>query len=443
MNALAKLVAASGLAFAACAWAQPAPDLVILPAPVNAWHTFVGHWENQVELMGERVVVPAPTAEYARNSQLSASAGSSKGLRDTLTLDWKDLWQAKLRVESAQPLDLRPYLGGVLALDLKVDDLSKGGLKIKVACGPGCERSVSVLAPARSFAGQGWQHVALAMSCFAREGADFSKVSRPFALEADGIGRVSVAQVRIAREGQPTLTCPDYRTQSVTAAPVAESWSIEWWMPRHEKKLQELHQLIAAGHSPELVFIGDSITEGWEKSGREVWQRHYGAYHPLNLGYGGDLTENVLWRLQHGEIDGIAPKAVVLMIGTNNTGHRAEDPQTTAAGIKRLVDEIRQRLPAAQVLLLAVFPRDEKPDGHARQINERVNAVIAGHADGRHVHFLNINAALTQPDGTLSKDVMPDLLHPNEKGYAIWQREMDPLLQKLLHAPQVTPAAAN
>jgi beta-glucosidase len=386
-------------------------------------------------LTGDRVVVPAPTAEYARSSQLSASGTHSHGERDSLTLEWKDLWQAKLRVESPQPLDLRPYLGGVLALDLKVEDLSKGGLKLKVACGPGCERSVSLLGPARSFAGKGWQQVALSMSCFAREGADFSKVSLPFALDADGAGRVSVAKVRILRQGQPTLSCPDYRTESVTAAPAAESWSLDWWMPRHQQKLEDLRQLIADGHSPQLVFIGDSITEGWAKSGMEIWQRHYGAYHAINLGYGGDRTENVLWRLQNGEIDGINPKAVVLMIGTNNTGHRAEDPETTADGIRRLIDEIQQRLPAAKLLLLAVFPRDEKPDSYARKINERVNTIIANYADGRDVFFLNINAALSQPDGTLSKDVMPDFLHPNAKGYAIWQREMAPLLNTLLTSP--------
>jgi beta-glucosidase len=133
MKLIARLAASSGLAFAACAWAQPAPDLVILPALASAWHTVVGHWENQVELTGERVVVPAPSAEYARNSQLSASASSSQGLRDSLTLDWKDLWQAQLRVESPQPLDLRPYQGGVLALDLKVDELRTQ----RVLAGPG------------------------------------------------------------------------------------------------------------------------------------------------------------------------------------------------------------------------------------------------------------------------------------------------------------------
>jgi len=435
MKKISKLLATPLLALATCAWAQVPDELVILPAPANAWRTVVGHWETQMELTGDSVVIPSPTADYARNSKLSASASSSNGLRDSLTLDWSGLWQTKLRLESPQPLDLRPYLDGVLEMYLNVADLSKGGLKVKVACGPGCERSVSLLAPARSFEAQAWQQVSLAMSCFAREGADFSKVSLPFALDADGVGRVSVSKVRILRQGQPTLSCPDYRTESVTAAPAAESWSLDWWMPRHEKKLQDLHQLIAAGNSPQVVFIGDSITENWEKAGREVWQRHYSGYHPLNLGYGGDLTENVLWRLQHGEIDGITPKAVVLMIGTNNTGHRGEDPQTTAAGIKRIIDEIRQRLPKSKLLLLAVFPRDEKPDSNARKMNDRVNTIIANYADGHDVFFLNINAALSQADGSLSKEVMPDFLHPNEKGYEIWQREMAPLLDKLLTIP--------
>jgi len=213
-----------------------------------------------------------------------------------------------------------------------------------------------------------------------------------------------------------------------------ESWSVDWWLPRHEKKLEEKRKLVAAGTPPEVVFIGDSITEGWEKSGSAIWQRQYARYHALDLGFGGDATENVLWRLQHGEIDGIAPKVVVLMIGTNNTGHRGENPQTTAAGIKRLLDEIHQRLPATKVLLLAIFPRGEKPEDSQRRLNERVNGIIAGYADGRDVVFLDFGKAFLNPDGSLSRDVMPDLLHPGEKGYAIWQRAMDARLQQLLSA---------
>lgn len=420
------LLATTGLA--------QAQDLVILPAPAEAWRVTVGHWEGRAELTGDGVVAPAPQAAYASASHAAASAHITDGRRDALTFEWRDLWQSMLRIESRSPVDLRPFAGGTLEFDLHVAELDKGGLSVKLGCGAGCERAVNLLDPARGWAGKGWQHVALSVSCFVREGADFSAVTLPFALEGTGSGRVSVANVRIHRAAMPGLACPDYRDESVTPAMLNESWSVDWWLPRHEQKLQEKRQLIAAGTPPEVVFIGDSITQGWEKEGREVWQRHFAPLHGLALGFGGDRTENVLWRLQHGEIDGIAPKAVVLMIGTNNTGHRAENPETTAAGVQRLLDEIRQRLPKAQVLLLAIFPRGAQPDDPQRGINQRVNKIIKGFADGRQVHFLDIGAALLQPDGTLSKDVMPDLLHPNERGYEIWQRAMAPTLQQLMGA---------
>ncbi|MFG6432943.1 GDSL-type esterase/lipase family protein [Roseateles sp. LYH14W] len=436
MSAVRKTVLAALLTTSVfSAQAQAAPDITILPAPASAWRTVVGHWETQAELSGDSVVLPAPTAEYARASTLGASTLSSGGKREAVRLDWKNLWSATLRFESRQPLDLRPYLGGTLEFDLDVADLGQGGVRAKVACGDGCERSVNLIAPARAAAGKGWQRVALPLSCFAREGADFSKVSLPFALDSTGSGRVSVANVRITREARPGLACPDYRTESVTPAMLDESWAVDWWLPRHKEKLEEKRKLIDAGTPPQIVFIGDSITQGWEKEGREVWQRHYAKLNGLALGFGGDRTENVLWRLQQGEIDGIAPNVAVLMIGTNNSGHRGENPATTAAGIKRLVDEIRQRLPQTKLLLLAIFPRGEKPDDGLRALNERVNTLIAGFADGKHVHFLNINAALLNADGTLGKDVMPDLLHPNDKGYGLWQRAMAPTLDKLLAAP--------
>jgi len=426
------LLAASLAAAAASAWAQASTDLVILPAPASSWRVVVGHWESRAELVGDSVAVTRPSAEYARTSNLAATGRSnSSGARESVLFDWKDLWQSMLRFESRQPLDLRPYMGGTLEFDLDVADLAKGGIKVKLACGDGCERSVHLHPAART----GWQHMAFAMSCFVRDGADFSRTQLPFSLEGTGTGRVSVANVRITRGAKPNTDCPDYRTESATAVPQDESWAVEWWGPRHEQKLEEKRRLLAAGTGPEIVFIGDSITQGWEKEGREVWQSHYAPHHALDLGFGGDRTEHVLWRLQHGEIDGIAPKVVVLMVGTNNAGHRAESPQTTAAGIKRLLQELRQRLPQTKVLLLGIFPRGEKPDDFLRGINERVNKIIAGYADGNMVHFLNINDALLNRDGTLDKDIMPDLLHPNAKGYAIWQRAMDPTLQRLLKQP--------
>ncbi|HEY9105747.1 MAG TPA: GDSL-type esterase/lipase family protein [Roseateles sp.] len=407
-------------------------DLAILPASVDAWRITVGHWEAQAELTGNGVAAPVPSADYARNAYAGASTRLNAGRHEALLFEWRDLWQSMLRVESRSPLDLRPYASGTLEFDLNVSELSQGGLSVKVGCGAGCERAVNLVEPARGWAGKGWQPVALSLSCFLRDGADLSAVTLPFALEGTGSGRVSVANVRIGRAAKPGLACPDYRTESVTPAMLSESWSIDWWLPRHKEKLEEKRKLIAAGTPPQVVFIGDSITQGWEKEGAEVWKRHFAPLNGLALGFGGDRTENVLWRLQHGEIDGLAPKAVVLMIGTNNTGHRAEAPETTAAGIKRLLDEIRQRLPQAQVLLMAIFPRGEKPDDGQRRLNQAINKIIAGYADGRQVHFLDIGANLLRADGTLSKDVMPDLLHPNERGYEIWQRAMAPTLQRLL-----------
>jgi lysophospholipase L1-like esterase len=429
--------ALAGLAIAACtgARAQAPADLVILPARAAEWRIVVGHWEGQAELTGTSVVAPPPSAEYARASHAGASSTISDGQRQSVLFEWKDLWQSMLRIESRQPLDLRPYMEGTLEFDLDVAELAKGGVRAKLGCGEGCERAVNIIEPARSWAGKGWQHVALSMNCFIREGADFSQVRLPFSFEGTGSGRVSVANVRITRKVRPSLACPDYRSESSTPAMLIEAFAIDWWLPRHEQKLQEKRGLVAAGTPPEIVFIGDSITQGWEKEGQEVWQQAYAPHHALALGFGGDRTENVLWRLQHGEIDGISPRVAVLMIGTNNTGHRAEDPKFTAAGIKRLLDEMRQRLPKTKLLLLAIFPRGEKPDDYLRRLNERVNTLIAGYADGRSVHFLDINAELLNPDGTLGKDVMPDLLHPNAKGYSIWQRAMAPTLQKLLARP--------
>lgn len=203
-----------------------------------------------------------------------------------------------------------------------------------------------------------------------------------------------------------------------------------WWKTRFEQK-----QALVKQGGWELVFMGDSITHGWEGSGKEIWAQHFGAYKALNLGYGGDRTEHVLWRLDNGELDGYQPKLLVLMIGTNNTGHRPqvqESPEDTAAGIKAILDKVGQKSPETKVLLLAVFPRDNKPDGEKRVRNDKVNALIKGLADGQRVRFLDFNAQMLEADGTLTKEMMPDFLHPKEKGYTIWAQAVAPVVKEVL-----------
>ncbi len=199
------------------------------------------------------------------------------------------------------------------------------------------------------------------------------------------------------------------------------------WKERHEQQLQRARQ---GGY--DLVFLGDSITQGWEGAGKEVWAQFYGARKALNLGIGGDRTEHVLWRLDEGIVDGLKPKALVLMLGTNNTGHRNDPPEAIAAGMEAILKKLRQRLPETKILLLAIFPRSAQATDPMRVNNDRTNERLAKFADGKTVFFLSVNDKLLGADGALSKEIMPDLLHPQKKGYQIWAEAMEPELTRLL-----------
>lgn len=218
------------------------------------------------------------------------------------------------------------------------------------------------------------------------------------------------------------------RPAAITPGMLDETWAVEWWEPRHEQKLQEARER----EGIELVMIGDSITHGWEEAGSDVWEQYYAERNAFNLGFSGDRTENVLWRLENGAVEGLDPELVVLMIGTNNTGHRKEDPAHTALGVETIIDELQTRLPEASILLLAIFPRGETPEDELRQINRRANEKLATLADGERVVFLDINEQFLEDDGRLPEGIMPDMLHPNERGYQIWAEAMEPTLEKML-----------
>jgi len=408
--------------------------------PGAGWTVELGDFDSHLPLNGDGVVLPKVDKPHGENNHVEARVSRRRTKRDALTMTWSDAWYASLRFDAAKPVDLRPFLAeGAVEFDLDAVDMAKAGLTFVVGCGTDCGRKLPYVMASRALQGKGWQHLVIPMRCFAHDGDDFSAVTRAFTLDSSGTGQAAIADLRFVRRAKGNVACPDYRTESVSPRPLEQVWSVDWWVPRHEQKLAEIAALRAASLQPDVVFIGDSITHNWENEGKAVWAANYARYHALDLGFGGDHTENVLWRLQHGELDGYRTRVVVMMIGTNNTGDRMEDPATTATGVHRLLDEVRRRQPDAKILLLAVFPRDEKPDSPLRRINDRLNATLATFADDRGVFFLDIDAALANPDGTLSRDVMPDLLHPNEKGYAIWADRMNPTLQNLLDAPPARP----
>lgn len=188
-----------------------------------------------------------------------------------------------------------------------------------------------------------------------------------------------------------------------------------------EKRIESFNEISRKGEAT-LVFLGDSITEGWGGPGKAIWTSTWEPLKAANFGISGDRTEHVLWRLDHGNCDGLKPKLVVLMIGTNNTGHRkAEEPAAdTAAGVKAIIDRLHSKLPDTKVLLLGIFPRGEKPGDKLRAHNSAINDLLKPLADNQKVHFLDIGKAFLAPDGSLPRDVMPDLLHLSPKGYQLW-----------------------
>jgi len=177
-----------------------------------------------------------------------------------------------------------------------------------------------------------------------------------------------------------------------------------------------------------VLFLGDSITAGWGRA-KDIWQQHYGQYNPANFGIGGDSTHHVLWRIENGELDGIAPKVVVLMIGTNNSPYPAEE---IIKGDKKIVEMIHQKLPDTKLLLLGIFPRSAKPTDAVREKLKAVNAELAKLDDGNKTRYLDIGAKFLDADGNLPADIMPDFLHPNIKGYQIWAEAMQPLLDEMM-----------
>jgi beta-glucosidase len=190
----------------------------------------------------------------------------------------------------------------------------------------------------------------------------------------------------------------------------------DWWIKRQTENVEQMNK-----GNIELLLIGDSITHAWDHH-RELYEKFFGTYKPINLGFSGDQTAHVLWRLDHLPLDKITPKAAMIMIGTNNIGHKdGSTPQETAEGIVAIVKKLKTQYPKLQIIVLKVFPRDEKPDGEYRKKVNEINAVLPSMLKGmKNVYLLDINAGFLDKDGVLPKAIMNDFLHPGKEGYGHW-----------------------
>jgi lysophospholipase L1-like esterase len=216
---------------------------------------------------------------------------------------------------------------------------------------------------------------------------------------------------------------PDAEKPNPAATP--EQRKDKWWQDRHGGFVAR-----AKKGDVNVVFIGDSITHDWEGKGKEVWKKNFEPLKAANFGIGGDQTSHVLWRITKGkELEGISPKAFVVMIGTNNMGHQTA--KQIAGGVKAIVGELKKQKPKAQILLLAIFPRDAMPGTANRKKIAETNKILAKLAD-KQVHYLDIGDKFLDKKGVLSKDIMPDALHLSEKGYGIWADAINDKLKKLV-----------
>jgi len=212
------------------------------------------------------------------------------------------------------------------------------------------------------------------------------------------------------------------------------------FLARHEGFLKDLK---AKEGKVDLLLVGDSITDGWRNGGKDVLQKAWGSkMSVLNIGIGGDRTQHVTWRLDKGEVEGISPKVAMLMIGTNNLGGNTDDE--IVAGVTKIVHQLHEKLPKTKVLLLGVFPRNDKDKANKqievgkadepvrarlKNINEKISKLDDG---GKTVKYLDIGPKFLDSDGGLHRDVMPDWLHPNAKGYQIWADAVQPTLDELM-----------
>lgn len=264
-------------------------------------------------------------------------------------------------------------------------------------------------------------------------------MSRLFVTSLAGIGiallLAGAALQPQAAPAQPKPAAADTKPNSAIV-PVSKN-NEEWWKTLNETFNARAKEGAEKGDI-DLIFLGDSITFGWQREGAKVWDEYYGKRHAVNFGIGGDRTQHVLWRVQNGNLNGLAhpkaghaPRLLVLMIGTNNSNGNDNTAAEIGAGVKACIAAIREKLPETRILLLSVFPRGEKPNPQ-REKNAEASRIAAGAADGKMVFSMDIGDSFLEPDGTLTKEIMPDSLHLSEEGYRRWAAAIESKVKELL-----------
>jgi len=219
-------------------------------------------------------------------------------------------------------------------------------------------------------------------------------------------------------------------------APAGKAWEPAWgywsaaptaWLPTHLGHVKSIHSGMM-----EVVFLGDSLTKGWEGAGKEVWASHFLPLHAVDAGIGGDTTRQVLWRLDHGLLEGVKPKVVVLMIGVNNIFTNTGTDEEIAKGVQTILEKIQSSNPGTKILLLGIFPLGNPAQSERAKA---INAMLAK-MEGPSVRFLDLSDKFRDAQGNLLTEYYsPDKVHLAKPGYEVWGAVLSPVLTEMLTAP--------
>lgn len=214
---------------------------------------------------------------------------------------------------------------------------------------------------------------------------------------------------------------------AITPAP--RTLEFDWMSVAQWHQLFEEDKQIAQKGNVDLLFIGDSITQGWHP---ELWETYFAPYKAANFGVGGDQTGNLLWRLENGGIENISPKVVVVMIGVNNYGLNSDTPEDVFEGVAAVVAKLRHSFPQAKILVNGILPFQEFADSPMRAPVQKTNALIKNLADNQQIFYRDFGPLLLEQDGSISKEIMPDFLHPAKPGYQILADAILPVVRPWL-----------
>ena len=235
------------------------------------------------------------------------------------------------------------------------------------------------------------------------------------------------------KTGEIAETIPASRVGNVTKDKTRDPgpFGAHWWANRFLSRHMEIEKF--KGKSVDVVLMGDSIIHFWEWKHPQSWKKFTANRTALNLGYGGDRTQQLFWRIDHGELDGYEAKCVVLMIGTNNNSSKDTKPENVASAIEELVAKIRAKQPNAKIVLHPIFPRGNSAQSErhvdARARNDKTNALLKQFVDrdGK-IIWIDFNDKLVDATGWVPKSIMPDQIHPSAVGYDIWMEALAPVI---------------